>query len=124
MRMLLTTLAFVLLAACANSFSGDGGGIVLANRTDHALLYAAFGLADAALVDPNPAIDPAQAPERRVPAGEQRTLQVSGDPAEGVVLFLYDIPPGHAGPVPLSRTVRVTAEELRQMQNRIAIGPE
>jgi hypothetical protein len=125
MRTLLVALCLPLVAACANSFGGDGGGVVLANRTARAFLYVAFDLADAPLVDPNPAIDPAEAPERLVAAGEQRTIEVPGDSGEGVLLFLYEIPSqDHAGPVPLSRTVRVPAADLRRLHNRIVIDEQ
>src|SRR5688572_17510991 len=65
MRALLI-LPILLLAACSTPSGKDGGGVVLVNRTDNALLYMAFDLEDGPLVDPNPAIDPRNTPERLV----------------------------------------------------------
>lgn len=114
----------LLAAACSSSFGGDGAAssLVLVNRTDHALLYVAFNLEEAALVDPNPFIDPADAPERLVPAGTERTLDLPDYTGGGVVLFLYEIPAqDRAGPVPLSRTLQFTAAELARSRGRMVV---
>lgn len=126
MRALLLLPILVLLAACPDPFSGGGeGGVTLANRTDNAFVYVAFDLADGPLVDPNPAIDPAQVPGRIIAPGEARSIDITDYSGEGVLLFIYEIPAtDQAGPVPLSRTVRVSAGELRRMNNRIVIGRE
>ena len=124
MRAMLIPILVSLAAACSTPPGGTDAGPVLVNRTANALLYVAFNLADAALVDPNPALDPAEAPDRRVAAGAQQAIDIPDYAAEGVLLFIYEIPPDHAGPVPLSRTVRVTQAELLGMQNRIVIEDE
>lgn len=114
----------LLAAACSSSFGGEGSGspLVLVNRTDHALLYVAFNLEEAALVDPNPLIDPQDAPERLVPAGAERTIDLPDYSGQGVVLFLYDIPAqDRAGPVPLSRTLQFTAAELARSRGRMVV---
>ncbi|HEX6039353.1 hypothetical protein [Longimicrobium sp.] len=126
MRMLIAALSVLLLAACADPAGGNGSAAapVLVNRTATAFVYAAFDLADAGLVDPNPAIDPAMVPERVVAAGAEAEIQVEQTSGEGVLLFLYEIPAGdHAGPVSLSRTVRVTRAELIASGGRIVIDP-
>jgi hypothetical protein len=123
MRMLIAALLMPLLAACSSSSLGGGDGQpVLVNRTGNAVLYVAFDLSQAPLVDPNPAIDPAEAPERLVAAGDQRPITIEGYEGEGVLLFIYEIPAmDRAGPVPLSRTVRLTREELARTGNRIIL---
>jgi len=126
MRPLLAALALLLLAGCADPFGG-GGKVrpVLVNRTATPLLYVAFDLADGPLIDPNPVIDPADAPEQVVQAGTQRPIAVSGDSGQGVLLFLYEFPSAeHAGIVPLSRTVTVSAGELVRSHARIVIDEE
>lgn len=125
MRTLMLLPILMLLAACPDPFGGAAAGdVVLANRTANAFVYVAFDLADGPLVDPNPAIDPAQAPERVVAPGEARSIDITDYSGEGVLLFIYEIPAtDQAGPVPLSRTVRVSAGELRRMNNRIVIDP-
>lgn len=123
MRILLAAALLPLLAlACSSaSVSGGDGVPVLVNRTGGALLYAAFDLSAAALVDPQPALDPAEAQDRLVAAGEEQPLRIDGY-EEGVLLFIYEVPAAdRAGPVPLSRTVRVTREELLRMNNRIVL---
>lgn len=124
--MLAAALLVPLLAACSGVFvSGGGGTPVLVNRTGHALLYVAFGLSQAALVDPSPALDPASAPERLVPDGDQRPITLAEEDGEGLVLFIYDIPVAdRAGPVPLSRTVRLTHDELLRMNHRIVLDAQ
>jgi hypothetical protein len=112
------------LAACVTPF-GEGGDPrpLLVNRTGNALLYVAFGLEDAPLVDPNPAIDPADAPERLVADGAELAIEVSGYSGSGVLLFIYEIPAqDHAGPVPISRTIRVSRAQLLRADGRIVIG--
>lgn len=125
--MLTAALSVLLLAACAAPVAerGSAAAPVLVNRTATAFVYVAFDLADAGLVDPNPAIDPAAAPEHVVAAGAEAEIQVEQTSGEGVLLFLYEIPAGgHAGPVPLSRTVRVTRAELAASGGRIVIEPQ
>lgn len=126
MRMLLAAVSVLLLAACAAPpATGRSAAPVLVNRTANALIYAAFDLEEAALVDPNPAIDPASARDRTVPAGAEAQIAYDETSGEGVLLFLYEIPAGNpAGSVPLSRTVRVTRAELQASQGRIVIDPE
>ena len=126
MRTLIAALLLPLLAACSSSSLGGGDGSpVLVNRTGNALLYVAFDLALAPMVDPNPAIDPADAPERVVASGEQRPIEIADNESGGVLLFIYEIPAtDRAGPVPLSRTVQVTSAELLRMNNRIVIDDE
>jgi hypothetical protein len=123
--MLIPILLVSLAAACtsANSYGNDAAfGPVLVNRTENALIYSVFPLEEAGLVDPNPAIDPAEAAERRVPAGEERAMTISGWPGDGVVVFIYEIPANHAGgTVPLSRTLQVTGEDLARTQGRIVV---
>ena len=123
--MLIAAVLLPLLASCSNaSLSGRDGNPVLVNRTGNALLYVAFDLSQAALVDPNPAIDPADAPERLVAAGDQRTLSIA-EYEEGVLLFIYEISAtDRSGPVPLSRTVRLTRAELLRMNNRIVLDDQ
>jgi hypothetical protein len=123
MRTLIAALLMALAAACSNaSLSGGDGSPVLVNRTGNAVLYVAFDLSEAPLVDPNPAIDPLDAPERLVAAGDQRPLDIAEYEGGGVLLFIYQIPASdRAGPVPLSRTLRVTREELARMGNRIVL---
>ncbi|HLM66929.1 MAG TPA: hypothetical protein VK358_05335, partial [Longimicrobium sp.] len=123
MRTLILSLLAALLAACSSSSLGGGDGRpVLVNRTGNAVLYAAFNLSEAPLVDPNPALDPAEAPERLVAAGDQRPLAIVDYEGGGVLLFIYEIPAtDRAGPVPLSRTIRLTREELARMNNRIVL---
>ncbi|HEY0015851.1 MAG TPA: hypothetical protein VGC13_06010 [Longimicrobium sp.] len=121
-RPLLTLLLVAFAAACSTPFGGGDGPPVLVNRTRNALLYVAFDLRDGPLVDPNPAIDPADAPERLVAAGDQRAIILADYSGEGVLLFLYEIPAqDRAGPVPLSRTLRVTQAELLRNRGRIVI---
>ncbi|HEX6912187.1 MAG TPA: hypothetical protein VF142_17420 [Longimicrobium sp.] len=125
MRALL--LPFVmLLAACPDPFAGGGSRtVMLANGSSNAFVYVAIDLRDGPVVDPNPAIDPAQVPERIIAPGEARPLDVHDYSGEGVLLFLYEIPAtDQAGPVPLSRIVRVTAGDLARMHNRIVIDDE
>lgn len=127
MRMLITVVTVLLLAACAAPAGGSGSTAapVLVNRTANAFVYVAFDLAEGALVDPNPAIDPAAMPERVMAAGAEAEIDVEETSGEGVLLFLYEIPaPSAAGPVPLSRTVRVTRAELIASGGRIVIEPE
>lgn len=125
MRAMLIPILVSLAAACSTPPGETEAGPVLVNRTGNALLYVAFNLADGALVDPNPAIDPAEAPERIVAAGAQQAIDIPDYAVEGVLLFIYEIPsPDHTGPVPLSRTVRVTHPELLAMQNRIVIAEQ
>lgn len=129
MRAMLIPILLVALAAACSSASSYGNDLayapVLVNRTDHAVVYAVFLLEEAGLVDPNPAIDPAEAADRRVPAGEERQMTISGWAGDGVMVFIYDIPPNHAGGrVPLSRTLQITGEELARMHGRIIIEDE
>lgn len=127
MRMLLAAASILLLAACAAPV-GEGGSAdapVLVNRTANAFIYVAFDLEDAALVDPNPSLDPAQVPERIVAAGGEVEIDVQQTSGEGVLLFLYEIPAHDvAGPVPLTRTLRVTRAELVASRGRIVIDRE
>jgi hypothetical protein len=126
MRALLLLPIVVMLAACAGPFAGDGAGdVVLANRTDHPLLFVALDLGLGPVVDPMPQMDPTQHPERLVEAGAQRTIDVPHYTGEGVLLFLYESPAqDHAGPWPLTRVVQVKEEELLRMHNRIVIDEE
>jgi hypothetical protein len=123
MRAMLITILVSLAAACSAPIGAGGDGRpVLVNRTDNALLYVAFNLDQAGLVDPNPAIDPKDAPERLVAAGAQTVIDLPDYSGEGVLLFIYEIPAqDRAGPVPLSRTVRISPEDLLRAQNRIII---
>lgn len=125
MRTLVAALLVVLLAACsASPVSGGGGTPVLVNRTGNALLYVAMNLSAAPLVDPMPAMDPANAPERLVAAGDQRPIVIADYEGDGVLLFIYEIPAAdRAGPVPLSRTVSLTRAELLLAGNRIVLDP-
>jgi hypothetical protein len=121
-RPLLTVLLVAFAAACSTPFGGGDGHPVLVNRTANALLYVVFDLQDGPLVDPNPAIDPADAPERVVAAGDQRTILLDDYSGEGVLLFLYAIPAqDRAGPVPLGRILEVTQAELLRSRGRIVI---
>lgn len=126
MRALLLLPFVMLLAACPNPFAGDGSRTVtLANRSSNAFIYVAIDLQAGPVVDPNPAIDPAQVPERIIAPGEARPLDIHDYSGEGVLLFLYEIPhTDQAGPVPLSRIVRVTAGELARMHHRIVIDDD
>ena len=58
-------------------------------------------------------------------AGEQRSIVIPEKESGGVLLFIYEIPAAdRAGPVPLSRTVRLTREELLRMNNRIVLDDD
>lgn len=123
MPMLLTLVVAGLVAACSSSLGGHGdSGPVLVNRTGGALLFVGMNLSASGLVDPQPALRPDEHAERRVAAGEERAIVIPDYEGEGVLLFLYEIPAAdHAGPVPLSRTVQVTREQLLRMNDRIVI---
>ncbi len=123
MPMLLTLVVAGLVAACSSSLGGGGeSGLMLVNRTGSALLFVAMDLSASGLVDPNPALNVEENRERLVAAGEERAIEIPDYAGEGVLLFLYEVPAAdHAGPVPLTRTVQVTREELLRMNNRIVI---
>lgn len=123
---MLALFTVLLMAACANPFSGGGAGdVLLVNRTDRALLYLALPRADAAVVDPNPAWNPQEHLDRMVAAGEERWIDVEGSAADGVVLFLYAVPPADmVSPVPLWRVLAVEGGELRRMSNRVVVQDE
>lgn len=126
MRALLIVILAALSAACSTPFGagGDSPPLVV-NRTSNAFIYSAFDLKDAPLIDPLPAIDPARVPERLVAAGGQAALNLTDYSGTGVLLFLYEIPSrDHAGPVPLSGSVRVTHAELLLKHHRIVIDEE
>jgi hypothetical protein len=125
MRALLLLPLTLLLAACPNPFSSGGGPVTLANQSANAFVYVAIDLEDAPLVDPAPTIDPAQVPERIITPGEARSLDIADYSGSGVVLFLYEIPhTDQAGPVPMTRIVRVNASQLARMDHRIVIDEE
>jgi hypothetical protein len=122
--MLLTLVLAGLVAACSSSLGGGGGegGPMLVNRTGNALLFVAMNASAAGLVDPNPALSVEENRERLVAAGDERAIEIPDYEGEGVLLFLYEIPAAdHAGPVPLTRMVQVTREELLRMNNRIVV---
>lgn len=123
MPMLLTVVLAGLVAACSSSLGGAGAsGPVLVNRTGNALLFVAMNQSAAGLVDPNPALNVEENRERLVAAGDERAIEIPDYEGEGVLLFIYEIPAAdHAGPVPLTRTVQVTREELLRMNNRIVV---
>ncbi|HST60341.1 MAG TPA: hypothetical protein VLK84_16660 [Longimicrobium sp.] len=124
MPMLLTLVVAGLVAACSSSLGGggDGGGPVLVNRTGGALLFVAMDLSASGLVDPNPALNVEEHRDKLVAAGEERAIEIPDYAGDGVLLFIYEIPAAdHAGPVPLTRTVQVTREELLRMNGRIVI---
>ncbi len=123
MRPLLIVLLVSLVAACSTPFAADGDSRpVLVNQSSNALLYVAFDIGDGTAVDPNPAIDPADAPDRLVAAGGERAIDLADYSGEGVLLFIYKIPAqDYAGPVPLTRTLQVSRAELRQNRGRIVI---
>ncbi len=125
MRALLLPL-LTMLAACANPFSGDGGpGVTLANESSRAVVFSAVDLRYGPLVDPVPALDPAQVPERVLVPGEARALDIPEYSGEGVLLFLYEVPAGHAGgPVPFTRIVQVTAAELARLHHRVVLADD
>jgi hypothetical protein len=123
MRALLL-LPLLLLSACSTLFgTDDPRRLVLANRTDNALLYVAFG--SGPVVDPQPALEFAENRDRMVAAGEQRAIEVSSYTGEGVTVFVYEIPSqDHAGAVPLTRTLRVSERDLARTHGRIIVDEE
>jgi hypothetical protein len=126
MRALLIVIVAALAAACSMPFGAGGDSrALLVNQTRNAFVYSAIELKDAPLFDPMPAVDPARASERVVAAGGQAALDLPDYSGTGVLVFLYEIPSqDHAGPVPLSRAVRVTHGELLRMHHRIVIDEE
>jgi hypothetical protein len=126
MRPLLIVLLVSLVAACSTPLAGDGDSRpVLVNQSSNALLYVAFDIGDGTAVDPNPAIDPADAPERVVAAGGQRAINITDYSGDGVLLFIYKIPAqDYAGPVPLTRIMQIPRAELLQNRGRIVIDEQ
>ena len=123
MRTILIPLLMPILIACS-SFAASGGAAepVIVNRTATPLVYVGFDLVLAPVVDPNPTIDPDDARDRLVAAGAEAPIHIADYEGGGILLFIYEFPtPDHTGSVRLSRTVRVTRQDLTRMNNRIVI---
>ncbi|HEX8359132.1 MAG TPA: hypothetical protein VF613_03375 [Longimicrobium sp.] len=123
MRSFLCAVLPLVLAACAQGVatSQAGGDLTLENRTGRAVMYHAIELEASHLMDPAPEWRVGDRPERLVPAGGRREVQVEGyKRGDGVRLFIYVVDAA-AEKATLARTLTVSGEELRRTGYRVVV---
>ncbi|HEX2079206.1 MAG TPA: hypothetical protein VHG08_15885 [Longimicrobium sp.] len=113
--------------ACFSPPSGarSDGGLWVENAGESAVLFSIFELEQSHLVDPAPAMQVEEHPDRLLEPGQRRRVQVEGYVrGDAVRLFLYDVPAGQrTGPVQQSRMITVSHEELLRSGYLVRIPP-
>jgi hypothetical protein len=127
MRDLLLLALACLGYACFSPSPGGGGddGLWVENAGENAVLFSIFELEQSNLVDPAPAMQVEEHPDRLLEPGQRRRVQVEGYARGAAVrLFVYDVPAGQrGGAVQQSRMITVTHEELLRSDFVVRIPP-
>lgn len=113
----------LVLSACAQGIIGSviGGPPTLENGTGRTIMYYALKLDDSYGIDPAPELRVADQPERLVPPGERREIDIHGySRGDDVRLFLYLVDAA-AQKAALREVLTVTNGQLRRRAYRVVV---